>query len=346
MSLEGLSLVESPCIIQEYWDHSGTFYKVYVMDSDVMVYRRPSLPDIQQLSQRQPLRSLIFDSRYAYPTLDDFVIPNENELPAFSVKDDHPAAYPLHHSPIDLNDISPFPGDHLSLGALSDSEGGYPLSSYSSTTSSCADMEFNYPFDEFAVSEQQQQLPVAHSGGSVHHTPHRGLKPGASPCHKFARQSHSQDSQHLVGGHRSDTSPTPPSAATETSDQITQQVTCHRGTIPLSVSPSLPVPLYLSVSLSPLLTLCPSERFKEIASHLQKGFGLTLFGFDVLIPNQSSASNGDRDEFLIIDVNFFPSYKEVHDFPSRLRKMLRNKSSSSSTGPRPVSCSSIPSSPL
>jgi hypothetical protein len=134
------------------------------------------------------------------------------------------------------------------------------LSSYSSTTSSCADMEFNYPFDEFAVSEQQQQqLPFAHSGGSVHHTPHRGLKPGASPCHKFARQSHSQDSQHLVGGHRSDTSPTPPSAATETSDQITQQVTCHRGTIPLSLSLSLPVPLSLSLSL-PLCLSLPSSH--------------------------------------------------------------------------------------
>jgi hypothetical protein len=87
-------------------------------------------------------------------------------------------------------------------------------------------------------------------------------------------------------------------------------------------------------------------------------FGLTLFGFDVIIPTDSDhkASTGrdsdlseDSDstrssspasssatedcashpqfsatpELLVIDINFFPSYKEVADFPARLRSFLR-----------------------
>lgn len=90
-------------------------------------------------------------------------------------------------------------------------------------------------------------------------------------------------------------------------------------------------------SSSLLIDSSPLERFKDIAFHLKKGFGLTLFGFDVLIPthpqfpSMDSSTVPDEDQFLIIDVNFFPSYKEVHDFPSRLRKMLRNKSSLSNS---------------
>ncbi len=76
-----------PCVMQKYHDHHGSFYKVYVIDRDVMVYRRPSLPDLTgtvslPLSNALPLspmgasvvRSVAFDSRYSYPTLRDFVL--------------------------------------------------------------------------------------------------------------------------------------------------------------------------------------------------------------------------------------------------------------------------------
>ena len=73
--------------------------------------------------------------------------------------------------------------------------------------------------------------------------------------------------------------------------------------------------------------LCLSaDRFVSIASALRTEFGLSLFGFDVIIPNIGTGAQGSgSDDYVVIDVNFFPSYKEVEDFPSRLRKYLRRR---------------------
>jgi Inositol 1,3,4-trisphosphate 5/6-kinase ATP-grasp domain len=102
-------------------------------------------------------------------------------------------------------------------------------------------------------------------------------------------------------------------------------------------------------------------------------FGLSLFGFDLIVPvrhtapgprsgirsgsqvdaelprNKTAPVNADLElkslidpsslcesvldaqytdddgELVVIDVNYFPSYKEVPDFPNRLRKFLRLK---------------------
>lgn len=95
MSEEGLSLVSCPCVIQEYIDHNGKFCKVYVIDKEVMVFHRRSLPNLtpskaQSHSARgEPgmlevvhsspakalapqSKSVAFDSRYEYPTVEDF----------------------------------------------------------------------------------------------------------------------------------------------------------------------------------------------------------------------------------------------------------------------------------
>jgi hypothetical protein len=92
--------------MQQYHDHNESFYKVYVIDEDVMIFRRPSLPNLlldryhrQQQSKtdaivsmesvasvphtepvslasyskkRKMIHSLAFDSRYSYPTIEDF----------------------------------------------------------------------------------------------------------------------------------------------------------------------------------------------------------------------------------------------------------------------------------
>ena len=82
---------------------------------------------------------------------------------------------------------------------------------------------------------------------------------------------------------------------------------------------------------------------------MREAFNLHLFGFDVIVPSSSSPSSsssfpvrrigGNKEEeedegegegegegeLLIVDVNFFPSFKEVQDFPARLRSFLREK---------------------
>jgi hypothetical protein len=93
-----------------------------------------------------------------------------------------------------------------------------------------------------------------------------------------------------------------------------------------------------------------------IAAALSEAFGLTLFGFDCIIPviptatpvapenappnrddtgntiHHDSDSDSDRSSggyypshIEIIDVNFFPSYKEVEDFPVKLKAYLRRR---------------------
>lgn len=153
-------------IIQQYHNHDNCFYKVYVIDTEVMVFRRPSLPNLSP-----ELRSIEFDSRYAYPTISDFL---------------------------------PSPG-------------------------SCP------------VSEKNSAQPV--SAGS-------------------------ENSGSSAGG-----------ALSAESDIF--------------------------------------QRFKDAAQAIKEEFGLTLFGFDVILPTTLP------DDLLVVDVNFFPSYKEVVDFPSRFRKHLR-----------------------
>jgi inositol-1,3,4-trisphosphate 5/6-kinase/inositol-tetrakisphosphate 1-kinase len=77
---------------------------------------------------------------------------------------------------------------------------------------------------------------------------------------------------------------------------------------------------------------------------LRTAFGLDLFGFDVLVAASSSPSSPStsssaqshlpsfslhstvaRYEWLVVDVNYFPSYKEVSDFPSLLASYLTER---------------------
>ena len=62
---------------------------------------------------------------------------------------------------------------------------------------------------------------------------------------------------------------------------------------------------------------------KEAALILRDTLKLTLFGFDVIVPDNELIDVQSR--IVIIDVNFFPSYKEVKDFPTKLNNFLRKK---------------------
>ena len=70
------------------------------------------------------------------------------------------------------------------------------------------------------------------------------------------------------------------------------------------------------------------DCFRTIAAAIQAEFELSLFGFDVICP--CDAGGG----MLVVDVNYFPSYKEVIDFPRRLRRMLISRARSRSNSNR------------
>lgn len=64
------------------------------------------------------------------------------------------------------------------------------------------------------------------------------------------------------------------------------------------------------------------EEIQPVVKALKNAFGLELFGFDVLI--SSAAASGTR-QMLVVDVNYFPSYKEVPNFPALLAKHLTDR---------------------
>mmetsp|Transcript_28264 Transcript_28264/g.40997 ORF Transcript_28264/g.40997 Transcript_28264/m.40997 type:complete len:666 (+) Transcript_28264:667-2664(+) len=69
-----------------------------------------------------------------------------------------------------------------------------------------------------------------------------------------------------------------------------------------------------------------ADEIRPVATVLKKAFGLELFGFDVLVKKRELES-GDSvlREMLVVDVNYFPSYKEVSNFPSLLAQYLTQR---------------------
>lgn len=67
-----------------------------------------------------------------------------------------------------------------------------------------------------------------------------------------------------------------------------------------------------------------AHEFAEAARVVSEGFSLTLFGFDVIIPAGCSPES-HKDNLVIIDINFFPSYKEIPDFPEKLCRYMRKR---------------------
>jgi len=79
--------------------------------------------------------------------------------------------------------------------------------------------------------------------------------------------------------------------------------------LPDLFSTSLYPPVHVPVTVN---------EVKPIVDVLKEAFGLQLFGFDILM----GSNNG---ECFVVDVNYFPSYKEVPNFPSLLARYLTQR---------------------
>jgi len=232
VSEHGLDLVRQPCVVQQFCDHDATFFKVYVIDDDVMVFTRPSLPNLLEdkstilAGEENSLaryRSVAFDSRYAYPTIDDFIV-----APTFSIDEERKE-------------------------------------------------------EEGSEAEDEQEAYT-------------------NP----KRKSSSERSSPLVKGEKNNAS--------------------SSASLCPAASPS---------SSSSCSSLAYQEQFRATAAAIRQEFGLTLFGFDAIVPSTSSLASAHTSlsasssscaasiDLVVVDVNFFPSYKEVSNFPTRLRSFLR-----------------------
>lgn len=65
------------------------------------------------------------------------------------------------------------------------------------------------------------------------------------------------------------------------------------------------------------MSVTPDEVLPLVHA-LKRAFGLELFGFDILL-------SSERKEWLVVDVNYFPSYKEVPNFPNQLANYLTQR---------------------
>jgi hypothetical protein len=76
-----------------------------------------------------------------------------------------------------------------------------------------------------------------------------------------------------------------------------------------------------------------NEEVRPIVQTLRKAFGLELFGFDILVTAE------EEERLLVVDVNYFPSYKEVPNFPSLLaqyltQRVLQSRQAQNQRGPQ------------
>ena len=79
---------------------------------------------------------------------------------------------------------------------------------------------------------------------------------------------------------------------------------------------------------SALEKIVTADEIDPVTKALRDAFGLELFGFDVIVKHDpSSLLNGSSagKEILVVDVNYFPGYKEVPNFPSLLAQYLTQK---------------------
>ncbi|KAL7547949.1 hypothetical protein ACHAWF_011218 [Thalassiosira exigua] len=78
---------------------------------------------------------------------------------------------------------------------------------------------------------------------------------------------------------------------------------------------------------SDLSSFVTADEIEPVTTALREAFGLELFGFDVLVKHDQNNSHDTEaaKEILVVDVNYFPGYKEVPNFPSLLAQYLTQK---------------------
>ena len=79
---------------------------------------------------------------------------------------------------------------------------------------------------------------------------------------------------------------------------------------------------------SNLARFVTTDEIEPVTNALRDAFGLELFGFDVIVKHDPSSlfdGGSDDKEILVVDVNYFPGYKEVPNFPSLLAQYLTQK---------------------
>lgn len=249
MARDGLSRLKTPCLLQEYANHDGKLFKVYVLGDSVWVFARQSLPNLP-IGEREvtSVDDVRFESTSRNGNQEEKVqLPFHKRRPAESyVEFERPAGSRCY---VEFNSQRPYP-------KLSDF--GIPDLTQDHS------MDATILRSETALKYPPQTIDSSSTCGS--------------PTIKKQRLIHDRSESNFTGGKNSD-----------------------------------------------IAHLVSTDEIEPVTNALRAAFGLELFGFDILVKHEENDVHSNNKEILVVDVNYFPGYKEVSNFPSLLAQYLTQK---------------------
>lgn len=307
LARDGLSQLKTPCLLQEYANHGEKLYKVYVLGESVWVFSRESLPNLPLGENTKQKREMNGDDYNAAAVVCPRVtVPEEGEeanrrgeeVCDVSSPIRHPRKRPRTESYVEFERPA---GSRYYVEF--NSQRPYPKLSdfgFGATSKSAAD-HMSSPNDDDNVMQEDVTM-----------------------SERYCMPKNEKKQRLDVGN--------PLNCEESCIDEGVDQQAL------LLAQPKLNSENATSTASSDLARCVTTEEIEPVTTALREAFGLELFGFDVLVKynnqNDSAMSTGNRGsnrddrkdkEILVVDVNYFPGYKEVPNFPSLLAQYLTQK---------------------
>ena len=285
MARDGLQRLKVPCLLQEYANHGGKLFKVYVLGESVWVFSRDSLPNLP-LGESHIMSSI--DNNWQEKNLEE--VRAGRDAPVYShprrptesyVEFERPAGSRCY---VEFNSQRPYP-------KLSDF-GFVEATQHSSTSSKIDDLDHYDHCDDLDGNQ----------------------------CHSKQYFESEQDSSPRNKKQRLDCRASTPFYYVECQETLRDE--CQSN--------------IFGDKTPDLASFVTTDEIEPVTTALRAAFGLELFGFDIIVAHgkkdfreqkniMDGDGNGDEKEILVVDVNYFPGYKEVPNFPSLLAQYLTQK---------------------
>ena len=324
LARDGLQRLKLPCLLQEYANHGEKLFKVYILGDSVWVFSRDSLPNLpgreifeQFQSSRDEEEEDDCQSPAAVAAVAAAIRPQCSSL--LSKKRPRTESYVEFERPAGSRCYVEF-----------NSQRPYPKLSDFGLTSSRDLLANNYDDKEPSTSHDDS---IKHEGSGMSEEEQRKKQRCEDKSLVTSRRAF-----YSVGEHCQESS-TPLMRKVQNNTTIT--ATKRR------------------IDSDDLARFVTKDELEPVTTALRNAFGLELFGFDVLVKHNNSTNprrkkknnpalvldgsddsinnDGDRafvnddddvndgKEILVVDVNYFPGYKEVPNFPSLLAQYLTQK---------------------
>jgi len=297
LARDGLQRLKAPCLLQEYANHGEKLFKVYVLGESVWVFSRESLPNLPMGEKEMQINKNADQKR---PRSESYV---EFERPAGS------RCY------VEFNSQRPYP-------KLSD----FGIVTVHAAAAAKVDQKSSNDYNILQGRESKFT-----SGADI-----GNISNGSSNTQQC-------DFEDALSERCRDTS------KRRRLDVALDSESCRgsRGQEELLAAPLAKINHKCTdvSNDSELARYVTANEIEPVTTALREAFGLEMFGFDVLVKhnNQNDTRRricdshdydddqhyNDNDdcekEILVVDVNYFPGYKEVPNFPSLLAQYLTQK---------------------